>query len=286
VDRIKGTTGNEEALMLRLDILQGIVAFHLGRTKEARIQLKKAGIQLQMLAVSESELMEVVSMGYSVPEARLGLRAAKGDVAKAVELILRRKEEREKVRKEEEEERERDKLRKRLGRCANGSWVNLGYFKTLVGMGFTESVAAAALSQADNSLNKAVQLLQEEPDLVAIAAEERMSKARLESLAEPSEEMVAQVVSLGYDPEMARIALKNEGSVEGAVDRLVEGGGTVIDSEISRKRRRSKEKQEDQQAYQRIKESVSENEEDYLDLDLVEEGEYLEKYMALIGESS
>ena len=35
-------------------------------------------------------------------------------------------------------------------------------------------------------------------------------------------------------------------------------------------------------AYQRISEGISEFEEDHLDLDLVEEGEYLERYLAML----
>merc|ERR1712243_172814 len=109
--------------------------------------------------------------------------------------------------------------------------------KTLKEMGFTDAVAATALSQADNSLNKAVQLLQEEPDVVAIAAEERLRAEKDASLAEPSDEMVASVISLGYEPDMARLALRNEGSVEGAVEKLVEGGGVVQDREAKRRRK-------------------------------------------------
>ena len=35
-------------------------------------------------------------------------------------------------------------------------------------------------------------------------------------------------------------------------------------------------------AYERISEGISEFEEDHLDLDLVEEGEYLERYLAML----
>ena len=37
------------------------------------------------------------------------------------------------------------------------------------------------------------------------------------------------VISLGYQPDMARIALRNEGSVEAAVEALMAGMGTVQD---------------------------------------------------------
>merc|ERR1719245_2554713 len=156
------------------------------------------------------DLVEIVSMGYTMAEARTGLRAALGDRKLAVEHIMRRRDEKAEVRRKEKEERERSKLRDKLGRCANGSWVNVGYYKTLLGMGYTDKVAATALRQANNSLNTAVQMLQEEPDLIAMAAQERVVMDT-----EPSDEMIASVVAMGFIPEMAAIALKNEGSIEG-----------------------------------------------------------------------
>ena len=59
--------------------LQGVVAYHLGRDREARLQLEKVSTELQLLAVDEMDLVEIVSMGYSMAEARTGLRAALGD---------------------------------------------------------------------------------------------------------------------------------------------------------------------------------------------------------------
>ena len=220
-------------------------------------------------------------MGYSLAEARVGLRSALGDRKLAVDHIIKRREEKEEILRKEKEERERGKLRERLGRCADGSWINIGYYNTLKNMGFTEKVAAAALRQANNSLNTAVQLLQEEPDLISLAAEERDKIAG----GEPSDEMVASVVAMGFEADMARVALKNEGSVEGAVEKLMEGGGVVepaldsLDEERNGKRRRT---ERDEDAYNRIKEDISENDEDHLDIDLVEEGELLHQYMSLM----
>ena len=92
------------------------MAFHLGRDREARILLEKCAVQMQLLAVSETDLLEIASMGYTIAEARLGLRAAQGDRKLAVEHIMKRREEKQDMRRKEEEERERGKLRDKLGR--------------------------------------------------------------------------------------------------------------------------------------------------------------------------
>ena len=132
---------------------------------------------------------------------------------------------------------------------------------------------------ANNSLNTAVQMLQEEPDLIAMAAEERS-----DSFEEPSDEMIASVVAMGFSPDMARLALKNEGSLEAAVDKLMEGGGVVEAlEEEGREGKRRRRDEKDEAAYNRIKEGITENDEDHLDLDLVEEGELLQQYLSLLN---
>ena len=217
-------------------------------------------------------------MGYSVAEARLGLRASMGDRKLAVEKIINRREEKADILKKEKEERERGKLRDKLGKCADGSWVNIGYFNTLKNMGFSEKVAAAALRQANNSLNMAVQLLQEEPDLITLAAEE------MNGHCDPTDEMVASVVSMGFEADMARAALRKEGTVERAVEELMENGGIIQPVEDGTEDRAEKRRRtdKDEEAYNRIKEDIADNEEDHLDTDLVEEGQLLHQYLNLL----
>merc|ERR1712083_676123 len=116
---------------------------------------------------------------------------------------------------------------------------------TLLGMGYTEvvplidtgmlskwklskKVAATALRQANNSIGQAVQLLQEQPDLIQLAAEERSSEGGDDGDdMQVDDEDLASLLSLGYNEEMARRALRNEGNVEAAAEALVAGGGHV-----------------------------------------------------------
>jgi len=280
LEALKGSTGNESALLMRLHLLQGIVAFHQGRIREARPLLLKAQIEQTMLAVDENSLVEVAGMGYSIAEARLGLRSAHGDIKFDVDHIIRRREKKEEIKKKEAEEQVRSKLRNKLGKCADGSWVNVGYYKTLLGMGFSDKVAATALRQASNSLNLAVQMLQEEPDLIQLAAEDRPGKKKK---IEVTDEMVATVVAMGFDVEMAKKAIQIEGGVEAAVEALMASGGVVMDMDQMEVENEGKmEKQEDHDAYNRIKDDISTFEEDHLDLDLHEEFEYLHKYLQLL----
>ena len=43
-------------------------------------------------------------------------------------------------RRKEKDKRALEKLRNKLGKCADGAWINVGYYKTLINMGFTDKV--------------------------------------------------------------------------------------------------------------------------------------------------
>ena len=273
---IKGSTGQEAVLLMRLHLLQGIVAFHLGNEREAKLLLKKTKIESQLLEVNEELLYQLMDMGYSMVESRLGLRSARGDIQGAVEHINQRRIEREEIRKKEKAEREANKRRESVGKCADGAWVNIGYLDTLTRMGYTEKVGIAALKQANNALNLAVQLLQEEPDLIQLAADESEKVI---------DEDVAKIVSLGYSASVARKALEREGNIEAAVEYLFENKGEISESEEERakKRRRKEEKEEDSASYERMKGAISNDEEQHLDTDLKMEKDFLEQYSKLMN---
>ena len=71
------------------------------------------------------------------------------------------------------------------------------------------------------------------------------------------------------------------------MEKLTEGGGFVApredtEEEKSRDSKRARRESEDREAYGRIREGISENEEDHLDLDLVEEGQLLQQYLGVL----
>lgn len=275
LNTIKGSTGQEAALLMRLHLLQGIVAFHSGNEREAKLCLKKTKIESQLLEVNEQMLIQLMEMGYSMTEARLGLRAAQGNLEGAVMHINQRRQDKEEIVKKEKEEKELRKKRESVGKCADGSWVNIGYLETLERMGFPTKVATAALKQANNGLNQAVELLQEQPDLIQLAVEESE---------QIGDEDVAKLVSLGYSPTVARKVLKKEeGDVEAAAEYLFDNKGKLDDEFERAEKRRKKELKEDKQSYNRIKDSISKDEEDHLDIDLQLEKKFLDQYCQLLN---
>lgn len=119
---------------------------------------------LQLIDVSNVLLAFCVYIGFTLSEARLSLRACRGDLNAACVYLQRREAEREERLKKEEEEEERDRERRKLGKTANNQWVNLGYLNTIVQMGFERSRAAEGLKQTNNDINRTLEFLQNDFD--------------------------------------------------------------------------------------------------------------------------
>lgn len=277
---LKGTTGNEAVLFLRLHLLQGAVAFHQGKTLESIKLLNQANEELQKLAINDGDLTHLISLGYSLSDARLGLRACRGDLNAACIYLQRREMERQERKKKEEEEEERNRERKKLGKTANNQWVNLGYLNTIVEMGFDRSRAAEGLRQTNNDISRTLEFLQSE-------SESYRSQA---SNGGYSEESLAQVVSMGFSVERAKEMLeKHNGDVELAVEDLASNLGRPDDQavasssseEASRKQKEATKREKE--AYKRLAKDIPRSEEDHLDSGLELEAEYLHKYLSFLN---
>ncbi|KAM9337478.1 NEDD8 ultimate buster 1 isoform 2-T2 [Symphorus nematophorus] len=80
---IKGNTGREEVLFLRLHLLQSLLAYIEGNDAQARHQLAKVESLYGRLCLDSEKMSQLMTLGFSEREARLGLRACQGDVQEA-----------------------------------------------------------------------------------------------------------------------------------------------------------------------------------------------------------
>ncbi|BFZ21833.1 hypothetical protein BsWGS_24872 [Bradybaena similaris] len=297
---IKGGTGTEQALFMRLYLLQGIVAFHRGDLISARNLLGRAEFVLTLLHVDETQLNEVMLMGFTEREARLGLRAKSGNVAQAVNYIMEARKKTEEANKHAKKDWDRRVQTKKLGKTAGGEPVNVDHYDSLVDMEFPPGAAAEALRLANNDLSAAIEILNTTPELRNLPDPEDVRHVMI------TDEMLMQVTSLGFDLEVAKQALKQyRGHIQRAVDVLLKSGGilppppasnsstSVSESSASAGSSSSEMsspeagtshrlKQEEKEALNSFVSDINTDTDDHLDLTLSEEREILNLYQGML----
>ncbi|XP_071455442.1 NEDD8 ultimate buster 1-like [Hetaerina americana] len=274
---LKGTTGNERALFFRLHLLQAIVSYHLGKSDVAKSLIQRADNEYKTLAVDDASLCQVIEVGYTAPEARLALRATNGNVAHAVAMI-------EKKRKEKEELRQKEIFERQLGLCKDGrQFVNVNAYNLLTNsMGFPPQLAAAALRLSNNATPLAIQMLQDQEG-VLLEEVERFSITKKSKM-----EVIRQLADMGFDFKLIKSVLKKcKWNTHKAIEYLTQGNhldradDSSSSSDDSSKTSAMRRKEEDD-AFGRLTEGISSNDEDHLDLTLVLEASFLKEYKELL----
>ncbi|KAL9958299.1 hypothetical protein ACROYT_G035299 [Oculina patagonica] len=284
---VRGGSGGELALFVRLHVLEAVCAYHRGDVSSTANCLEKAELVKGKLHIDKHQLNQLLIMGFSESEARLGLRACQGDTTSAVDYITQKRQEKNERKEKEEKERKRTKLERKLGKTGSGEWVNVDAYKFLVEMGFSKRMAAASLRQANNDINNALQTLQDNPEILDIP--DRSSGSAF-SDAQISDELVAQAMSMGFPADSCREALKRcYGDVQRAINTLVSCGGVLSPlpplNEGNAPESNS-EDEEDPDVREAVKELVpdlaAEDDEAHLNLSLEEESSIIAEYRTLL----
>lgn len=152
---LKGRGCPERALIMRLQLLQGVVLFHQNRRDAAYEKFEAAAAVLSELKVNDDQLLLLVEMGFDVSDARLALRSSSGNVERAVQFIQQRKQQLSDARNQSKAERA---MHRRYAKQAikDSDWVNPRSVCTLTEMGFDRRLAAEALKRTENDVQRAV----------------------------------------------------------------------------------------------------------------------------------
>ncbi|XP_072235024.1 NEDD8 ultimate buster 1 [Leuresthes tenuis] len=259
---IKGNSGREEVLFLRLYLLQSLLSYVEGNDSQARLQLSKVESLYGRLCLDSEKMAQLMALGFTEREARLGLRACQGDLQEAAIHISNRRQERQELMN-----RERQKRRTRMDAIS-----------TLMELGFSRRDAARALHHAEGNVDKAYAILLDSSQAA------QATNNNTEGTVSP--EKVEQLLYLGFERDSSEAALRlTAGDVPSAAQLLLDNQG-VLSSELlsppstssspsSEEPSTSSNSPEDNELVNEVLEDISRHEEDYLDLTLEEESELI-----------
>ncbi|KAL0903388.1 hypothetical protein M5K25_027764 [Dendrobium thyrsiflorum] len=149
----------ELALYVRLELLEGVVAFYSGNQVESYKALNAAKSKFDQLQVPDEALSLLMSMGYKEREAKRALRMNGQEIQSAVDFLI--EEQSKKARRHQENIQRQNEImeQKRYGMTINRRSVDIRSLNDLASMGFERYLAAEALRVNDNDTQKALDLL-------------------------------------------------------------------------------------------------------------------------------
>ncbi|XP_074484158.1 NEDD8 ultimate buster 1 isoform X2 [Sebastes fasciatus] len=140
---IKGNSGREEVLFLRLYLLQSLLSYIEGNDAQAQHQLSKVECLFSRLCLDSEKMAQLMALGFTEREARLGLRACQGDLQDAAVHISNQRQEREEMKQRERQKRSR----------------KMEVISTLTELGYSRRDASRALHHADGDVDRAYAIL-------------------------------------------------------------------------------------------------------------------------------
>ncbi|KAG2436923.1 hypothetical protein HXX76_006442 [Chlamydomonas incerta] len=235
LQRLRALTGGafspELATYLRLEVLEGLVAFYGGEpAAAAEAAFRGAQAKWRRLQVSDGALAMLQGMGYDMKEARRGLRFSNGDVAAAVDFIQEQRA------KQQERDDKRRKLhawnyeRLEYGKTPAGQYVDMEQLDKLQGLGYPRRLAAEALRKHENRGQEALDELAKPERRRALELELSLkealktSKATAKAREGPSDAAAAATAGAGSSTSAAAGAGGQDVAGSGATGASGSGG--------------------------------------------------------------
>ncbi|XP_008457303.2 uncharacterized protein LOC103497022 [Cucumis melo] len=215
----------ELALHLRLELLEGVAAYHSCKFDKAREAINSARAKYFQLQVSDEALSHVMDMGFKEKEAKRALRMCHQDVCKAVDFLFEERTKRERKREEDIRRQEEIMEQKLYGMTPSKKAVNLQILEKLTSIGYEKELAAEALRRNENDIQKALDDLisPESNSVIQNAIESRKRKRQRKRV----DGAVDELVRMGFDKTRAEAAFEAGGSLEQALIILSEPGTNI-----------------------------------------------------------
>ncbi|KAA8522942.1 hypothetical protein F0562_009365 [Nyssa sinensis] len=216
---LQGGRHPELALYLRLELLEGVVAYHSGQIEKSRKALTSAQAKFFQLQVPDEALSLLMSMGYKEHDAKRALRMNNQDVESAVDFLVEEKAKR--AQKQEEDIRRKNEIKeqKRYGMTPLRKAVDLQRLNELVSIGFEKELAAEALRRNENDTQKALDDLTNPESNSGIQHDiELREKKRLRKAKDAA---IEQLVSMGFPRASVVAAVQTFGTKKRALNHLL-----------------------------------------------------------------
>ncbi|KFK39931.1 hypothetical protein AALP_AA3G308100 [Arabis alpina] len=209
----------ELALYVRLELLEGVVAYHTGQNDKALNALKSAHAKLLQLQVPDEILSLVMGMGFQEKDAKRALRLNNQDIASSVDFLI---EERAKRAQKHQDDLKRQKEileQKKFGVTPMNKAVDMQMLDRLVSIGYARDLAAESLRRNENDFQLALDALTNPKDNSSIQVYiESRKRKRQEQRAGTT---VDELVSMGFGREQATSALAAGGNREEIIQKLL-----------------------------------------------------------------
>ncbi|KAG5226039.1 NEDD8 ultimate buster [Salix suchowensis] len=224
---------SELALYLRLELLEGVVAYHSGQFDKSRKFLASAQEKFFQLQVPDEALSLVMSMGFGEGDAKRALRMSNQDIQSAVNFLVVEREKTEQKREDDIRRRNEIMEQKRYGVTPLKKAVDLQRLTEVVSIGFEKELAAEALRKNENDTQKALDDLTNPEANTALQRNIELRKRRRQQRA--TDATIEQLVSMGFERSRVIGAVQAGGSLEQAMHQLLAHprADTTVDAENS-----------------------------------------------------
>ncbi|KAM4133292.1 hypothetical protein ACJW30_01G317400 [Castanea mollissima] len=209
----------ELAIHLRLELLEGVVAYHSGQFDKSRKALTSAQAKFSQLQVPDEALSLVMSMGFKEHDSKRALRMSNQDIGSAVDFLVEEKKKRAQKREEDLKRKNDLKEQKKYGMTPSKKAVDLKILNELVSIGFEKELAAEALRRNENDFQQALDNLTNPETNSAMQVDIESRKRKRQQRA--SEAAIEQLVLMGFERSRVVAAVQVGGTMEHAMHLLL-----------------------------------------------------------------
>ncbi|KAF3453050.1 hypothetical protein FNV43_RR03483 [Rhamnella rubrinervis] len=216
---LQGGRFPELALHLRLELLEGVVAYHSGQFDKSRKVLTSAQTKFIQLQVPDEALSLVISMGFKERDAKRALRMNNQDVGGAVDYLVEQKAKKEQKQEEDIQRKIEIMEQKKYGVTPLKKAVDLQRLSELVSIGFEKDLAAEALRRNENDTEKALDDLTnpETNSSIQLDIESRKRKRQQQK----TDAKIEALVRMGFERSKVVEACQTGGSIEQVMQKLL-----------------------------------------------------------------